>query len=78
MSKMFTAINRATGEEWKSEGKHHWLMMYDSGYLAEVYDNGWDGCYIKPMPPSEWNIIYRPALKRKIERFLNKQEKEPA
>jgi len=46
MSKKFYAVNRATGERWKpstsfgrkhgERGFYHFLVMYDSGLLAEV------------------------------------------
>ena len=72
MSKMFTAINRKTGEKWKPKIKGDFLMMYDSGYLAECHDRGWDGVWVTPLDQKEWRVEYRPALQRKIERFLNK------
>lgn len=72
MSKMFTAINRKTGEEWKAKIKGDFLMMYDSGYLAECHDHGRDGVWVTPLDQKEWKVEYKPALQRKIERFLNK------
>lgn len=38
MSKHFTAVNRITGEMWKSTNGSY-LVMYDSGYLAEVVED---------------------------------------
>ncbi len=44
MSKKFKAVNRFTGEEWKPDKsfyKENYLVMYDSGYLAEVRSDGY-------------------------------------
>lgn len=57
MSRKFWAENRETGERWKpSKEYHEYLVMYDSGYLAEVSDMGWDGVRIRPLNTSIWKV----------------------
>ena len=62
MSKKFYAINRETGERWKpnvSAGINirHYLVMYDSGYLAEVKEDFYT--YITPLDNKTWEIIIK-------------------
>ena len=68
MSKHFTAINRKTGKQWKStEGS--FLVMYDSGYLAEVaYAADWSQLVI-PLDSKEWKMVLRKPMQAKLEKF---------
>lgn len=58
MSRKFYAINRETGERWKPDKtkEKHFLVMYDSGYLAEVESDGWY-TYISTLDPSVWRKV---------------------
>lgn len=63
MSKKFTAINRETGEQWKPrKDKKEFLVMYDSGYLAVICDNGWDGNSINPLDAKVWRKEVKPSI----------------
>ncbi len=61
MSRKFKAVNRITGEEWKPSGnyKRTYLVMYDSGYLAVVKEDGWGGTFISPLDPKEWMVVHQ-------------------
>lgn len=65
MSKHFTAINRKTGKQWKSTNGS-FLVMYDSGYLAEVVRNGTD---VIPLDIKEWRMVLRKPMQDKLEKF---------
>ena len=68
MSKHFTAINRKTGKQWKSTNGS-FLVMYDSGYLAEVRAQqiGWQS--IIPLDIKEWKTVLRKPMQAKLEKF---------
>ena len=68
MSKHFTAINRKTGKQWKSTNGS-FLVMYDSGYLAEVrvQQIGWQS--ITPLDIKEWKMVLRKPMQAKLEKF---------
>lgn len=67
MSRVFFAINRQTGERWKSnctqyrkdEGHKEFLVMYDSGYLAVAEYIPYNGYTIEPLDPKVWEAITR-------------------
>ena len=77
MSKHFTAINRKTGKQWKStEGS--FLVMYDSGYLAEVKKMQLRGRHgdlmgeyinVVPLDIKEWKTVLRKPMQAKLEKF---------
>lgn len=63
MSKLFHAVNRKTGERWKRTRDYadrEYLVMYDSGYLAVVTENGYGDCNISPLDPKEWECVTNP------------------
>jgi hypothetical protein len=64
MSTKFYAINRATGERWKSDTRHkQYLMMYDSGYLAVVTNYGrYEGESISKLDPTVWRVVVRDTI----------------
>ena len=59
MSKKFYAVNREDGERWKPDKRirKNFLVMYDSGYLAEVSQD-WD-TYITPLDPRVWETVVK-------------------
>ena len=60
MSKKFYAVNRESGERWKPDKTKdgcHFLVMYDSGYLAEV-EQDWE-TYITPLNPKYWETVIK-------------------
>lgn len=60
MSKKFYAENRETGERWQPrKDTNEYLVMYDSGYLAVVRDNGWDGHSITPLDKRSWKKVVK-------------------
>ena len=71
MSKHFTAINRTTGERWKSTNGSY-LIMYDSGYLAEVTEDFYT--YIKPLDTDVWQCIITSPMQRKIDKQNSSKE----
>ena len=85
MSKHFTAINRTTGERWKSTNGSY-LIMDDYGYLAEVsmmeFDE-WDGSTfigtreelaIRQLDTKIWKCVLCPALQRKLDKQNSSKE----
>ncbi len=69
MSKHFTAINRKTGKQWKST-KGSFLVMYDSGYLAEVINSSFHAVpVIVPLDIKEWKTVLRKPMQNKLEKF---------
>ena len=69
MSKHFTAINRKTGKQWKSTNGS-FLVMYDSGYLAEVKNSSWYSVpVIVPLDIKEWKTVLRKPMQGKLEKF---------
>ena len=73
MSKHFTAINRKTGKQWKSQNGS-FLVMYDSGYLAEVVHSEVIGAGIYstnviPLDIKEWKMVLRKPMQAKLEKF---------
>ncbi len=57
MSKKFHAVDRETGERWKSSSQEHqYLVMYDSGYLAVVTEGSWDNS-IDALSPKRWKKV---------------------
>lgn len=69
MSKHFTAINRKTGKQWKSKDGSY-LVMYDSGYLAEVKSSSWHPVPVLiPLDIKEWKTVLRKPMQNKIEKF---------
>lgn len=71
MSKHFTAINRITGEQWKSKNGSY-LVMYDSGYLAEVVEDYYT--FIRPLDMVVWQCIIKPVMQRKIDKQNSPKE----
>lgn len=63
MSKRFYAVNRETGERWKRKQKGDYLVMYDSGYLAEVTQDWYT--YIKPLDTNVWKVVVKDNIKNK-------------
>jgi len=63
MSRKFYAINRETGERWRPDpnAKKQFLVMYDSGYLAEVEFIPRNGYNITPLDPKIWEKVVREA-----------------
>lgn len=51
MSKKFYAVHRQTGQRWKPNPKYtqNYLIMFDSGALAEVIVNKYRGTSIIPL-----------------------------
>lgn len=72
MSKHFTAINRKTGKQWKSTNGS-FLVMYDSGYLAEVikdpHQTDRNIPVIVPLDIKEWKMLLRKPMQAKLEKF---------
>lgn len=69
MSTKFYAVNRDTGARWKSGTRYpQYLMMYDSGYLAVVTNQGrYEGESISPLDTNKWQVIVKPnILKDKV------------
>ena len=71
MSKKFYAVNRETGERWKPSvidmgffcgEKKSFLMMYDTGFLAEVVDDGYNN-YITPLDTKVWECVVKDNIK---------------
>ena len=71
MSKHFTAVNRITGEQWKSTNGSY-LVMYDSGYLAEVVEDYYT--YMKPLDTSVWKTIIKEPMQRKLDKQTSSKE----
>ena len=64
MSKKFWAKNRETGQRWQKDQNidHNYLVMYDSGYLAEVRVNDYVGhieTSIKPLDLKIWEKVVK-------------------
>lgn len=38
-------------------------MMYDSGYLAGVRNNGWDGHSVTALSPADWQTVHQTPIK---------------
>lgn len=68
MAKKFWAVNRITEEKWKPERKGEYLVMYDSGYLAEVFHSDFYGMWVKPLNPKIWKVVHK---------FKQPEEKSP-
>ena len=65
MSKQFYAENRETGERWKpKQGVKQYLVMYDSGFLAEVTEDFYT--YVKPLNPQYWRTVIRRPLTTRV------------
>ena len=61
MSRLFWAEHRETGERWKPTNPSYdkeYLVMYDSGYLAVVLDDGWS-TFINPLDSKAWKKVER-------------------
>lgn len=71
MSKHFTAVNRITGEQWKSTNGSY-LVMYDSGYLAEVVEDYYT--FMKPLDLSVWKTIIKEPMQRKLDKQTSSKE----
>lgn len=62
MSKKFYAVNRETGERWKpyqnfGDGADGFLVMFDSGYLAAVYNYQDYETFVSPLDPKIWRKV---------------------
>ncbi len=79
MSRLFYAVNRETGERWKTltnEQKffsgtdilHQYLMMYDSGTIVVVDQYSWGDKIGKPLCNKTWKIIFNDSMQNKIDR----------
>ena len=71
MSKHFTAINRITGEQWKSTNGSY-LVMYDSGFLAEVVEDYYT--FMKPLDTSVWKTIIKEPMQQKLDKQTSSKE----
>lgn len=71
MSKHFTAVNRITGEQWKSTSGSY-LVMYDSGFLAEVVEDYYT--FMKPLDTSVWKTIIKDPMQRKLDKQNSSKE----
>lgn len=71
MSKHFTAVNRITGEQWKSNNGS-FLVMYDSGYLAEVVSDYYTS--ITPLDTKVWKTIIKEPMQRKLDKQTSSKE----
>lgn len=71
MSKHFTAINRITGEQWKSTNGSY-LMMYDSGFLAEVVEDYYT--FVKALDSEVWKTIIKEPMQRKLDKQNSSKE----
>ena len=62
MSKKFYAVNRDTHERWKPNPKYtqNYLILFDSGALAEVIVNKYRGTQIRPLPAEFVRVIQGP------------------
>lgn len=67
MSKVFYAVNRETGERWEptkigmgcfGDAKRSFLMMYVTGFLAEVVVNGYD-VDITLLDRTVWKLVVK-------------------
>jgi len=76
VSKKFYAVNRETGKRWEPStigmgffcgAKKSFLMMYDTGFLAEVVDNGYD-VYITPLDNKVWKCVVKDNMDNLKER----------
>lgn len=67
MSKKFYAVNRETGDKWKSKGSYkQYLIMYDSGYLGVVDKSDPYYMSITPLDPKIWKRVIKQNMKRII------------
>lgn len=58
MSRKFYAVNRETGERWKSDPSYNeYLVMYDSEYLAVVTDTFY--MTMRPLDPKIWKKVVK-------------------
>jgi len=62
MSKKFYAINRDTGERWKSKKEDEYLVMYDTGMLA-VVDSSYGYTSIIKLNTNIWKMIVKENMK---------------
>lgn len=76
MSKYFTATNRKTGDDWKPHKHGAYLVMYDSGNLAEVGPSDFYGTHISPLDPKEWKVKIKPSFLGRIERLMSKNSEQ--
>ena len=60
MSKKFYAVNRETGKKWepKTGMEKEFLVMYDSGYLGVVRDDGYLQ-YVTPLDIRLWKTVIK-------------------
>ena len=67
MATKFYAINRQTKERWKRNKRYkkgkQFLMMFDSGYLAVVSNNDWEGMSVIPLDPKIWKTVIKSNFK---------------
>lgn len=73
MSKYFTATNRNTGEDWKPH-RGSYLVMYDSGNLAEVEPSDFYGMFITPLDPKVWKVKIKSSFIGRIDRLMGEQK----
>ena len=67
MSKKFYAINKETGNRWKSKGSGNYLVMYDSGYLAEVDERDPYMTTVIKLDTKKWRKVVKENMKRIID-----------
>lgn len=79
MSRLFYAVNRETGERWKpiTEGRYmappeeHYLVMYDSGMVAEVSSYYYE-TNVTPLCNKTWKIVFNESMQSKIDKSEEK------
>ena len=66
MSKKFYAVNRDTGNKWKPKHQGNYLVMYDSGYLAEVDESDPHTTTIQKLDKRIWRKVVKDNMRRII------------
>lgn len=56
MSKKFKVVHRITREPIELR-KHEFLVLYDSGYPAVVYQEGYD-CWLTPVDIKKYEVVF--------------------
>ena len=73
MTKYFTAINKDTGEEFKSS-KEEFLVMFDTGFLGVVKNSDFYGTVVMPLP-NNYRAVFKQSMIGKIERNIKENSK---
>lgn len=60
MTKKFYAVLREDESvKWKPERKGQYLMLWDTGFLAVVSDNGYYGVFMEKLDNKKWKLVWR-------------------